>query len=330
MKVNHILIPTDFSTNSEVALKVAGEFTDFFGCTVDLIHCVPLMKYFSESLDPLGVPFSLEDHLYPHSIENSYKKLEELAQKYIKKEYRGKLISVIERKSSDAIIAQSKKEPYDLILMSAKGLHNSIHLLGGTTEKVIRNNNIPVMSLNETFTSESLKTILVPVDFSDSSLFGIIPAFELAKELGANIHLINVVELYSAGNDMMAYVPTQIDVSPIYEKLVIKIKEYLFDHPQYKLHLERSGVPYEDEIISTEEPHLVSVRLVTRIVKGVTAYREIIDYAKDNADIVVMNTHGRKGIARVFIGSTAEHVSRLIEKPLLVVRPQFYEEAVER
>jgi nucleotide-binding universal stress UspA family protein len=60
MKVQHILVPTDFSERSEKAIEVAGSMVDFFGCTVDIMHTVPMMKYFHESMDPLGTHFLLK------------------------------------------------------------------------------------------------------------------------------------------------------------------------------------------------------------------------------------------------------------------------------
>ncbi|MBO6523768.1 MAG: universal stress protein [Balneolaceae bacterium] len=330
MKVNHILVPTDFSERSEVAIKMAGELVDLYGCTVDLIHIIPMMKYFSESMDPLGVPFSIEKHLYPQCLENSHEKLEQLAQKYIKKEYRGKLFSEIDRKPSEAITKLANKGEYDLVLMSARGEHNSIHVMGSTTEKVIRYSKIPVLSINEEMEIENLNKIIVPVDFSESSFFAVIPAFELAKETDSKIELVNVVELYSAGNDMIPYVPTSIEEQPLYESMITKLTDYLLNHSQYELHLKRTGVPFEDVLVSTEEPHTISIDVRSTIIKGITAYHEIAEYANDHADMVVMTTHGRTGLSRVFMGSTTEHVSRLIERPLLIVRPQFYEEEVER
>lgn len=329
MKLHHILVPTDFSENSETAIKMAVEFVDLFGCTVDLIHVIPLIKYFSESMDPLGVPFSLEKHMYPQCLENSHNKLEKLAHKYIKKEYRGKLLTVIERKPSEAIYSQANNGEYDLILMSAKGSHNSIHVMGGTTEKVIRHSSVPVLSVIDDMKVDDLNSILVPLDFSDSSLFSIIPAFELAKELESKITLFNVVELYSAGSDMVPYVPTSIDDQNVYETMIARLSEYLLNHEQYQLHVQRTGVPFKDVLISTEEPHTISIDLISIIVKGLSAHHEIVDYANENADLVVMNTHGRTGLARIFVGSTTEQVSRRIQKPLLIVRPQFYEKEVE-
>ncbi len=330
MKVHHILVPTDFSEKSEAAIKMAGELVDLFGCTVDLIHVIPLVKYFSESMEPLGVPFSFEKHMYPNCLENSHEKLEQLAHKYIKKEYRGKLISLIERKPSEAISNQANNGEYDLVIMSAKGGHNSIHVMGGTTEKVIRYCKIPVLSVNEDMKLGNLKNIVVPVDFSNSSLFAVVPAFELAKELGAHIQLLNIIELYSAGSDMVPYIPNNIGEQGVYETLITKLTEYLLDHPQYQLHVQRTGIPFQDVLVSTEDPHPISIDLESKVIKGIAAHHEIVDYANEHADMVVMNTHGRTGLARVFIGSTAEQVSRLIEKPLFIVRPQFYAEEVER
>ena len=59
MKISRILVPTDFSESAEHAVKAAGMLVDYFGSTVDLMHAVPMMKYFHDSMDPLGVPFSI-------------------------------------------------------------------------------------------------------------------------------------------------------------------------------------------------------------------------------------------------------------------------------
>jgi nucleotide-binding universal stress UspA family protein len=55
--------------------------------------------------------------------------------------------------------------------------------------------------------------------------------------------------------------------------------------------------------------------------KGFSAHTEICDYANENADLVVMSTHGRTGIARILLGSTTGIVAQHLKKPLLTVRP---------
>jgi nucleotide-binding universal stress UspA family protein len=329
MKVQHILVPTDFSKRAEKAVEVAGSLVDYFGCTVDLIHTVPMMKYFHESLDPLGVPFSIEKHLYPKCLERAQEQLEQLAETYIKKEYRGSLITNVERKPSEAIVNQANKGGYDLVLMAAKGEHDSIHVMGGTTEKVIRHSNVPVLTINDPLKEEEVHNIMVPIDFSDCAFFSVVPAFELAKELKARIILFNVIELYSAGSDMVPYVPSTINEDSVYENLITRLSEYLEEHDYYHLDIHRTGVIGEDVLVSTIGEEVISVDLHTKIVKGLSAHREITDFAKDEADLVVMSTHGRTGLARVFIGSTAEQVARNVNVPLLTVRPQFFESTVE-
>jgi len=61
--------------------------------------------------------------------------------------------------------------------------------------------------------------------------------------------------------------------------------------------------------------------MVSLIKKGFSAHSEIIEYANENVDLVVMSTHGRTGIARVLLGSTTGIVAQHLEKPLLTLRP---------
>jgi nucleotide-binding universal stress UspA family protein len=56
---------------------------------------------------------------------------------------------------------------------------------------------------------------------------------------------------------------------------------------------------------------------------GSSAYQEIIGAATDgNVDLIIIGTHGRSGLAHVFLGSTAERVTRHAPCPVLVVREQ--------
>jgi nucleotide-binding universal stress UspA family protein len=62
--------------------------------------------------------------------------------------------------------------------------------------------------------------------------------------------------------------------------------------------------------------------LKTKIVKGDHPAEEILRYVKsENIDLVIMGTHGRKGISRVLVGSIAERVFKLSPVPVLSVNP---------
>ena len=65
--------------------------------------------------------------------------------------------------------------------------------------------------------------------------------------------------------------------------------------------------------------------VVTHAALGEPAH-EIVNVAKEiRADLIVVGTHGRKGIRRAVLGSVAEHVVRFAKSPVLVVRPTDYE-----
>ena len=61
-------------------------------------------------------------------------------------------------------------------------------------------------------------------------------------------------------------------------------------------------------------------RVEQKIMKGIP-YAEIIKFAEDNkADMIVIGTHGRKGLDRIIFGSTAEQVVKNSSCPVLTVR----------
>jgi nucleotide-binding universal stress UspA family protein len=318
MKISRILVPTDFSESAEHAVKAAGMLVDYFGSTVDLMHAVPMMKYFHDSMDPLGVPFSIEKDLYPHSLEQAKNNLEGLAKAHIKKEHIGSTITQIERKPSEGIYTVANSGRYDLVVMATHGADDSMHLLGGTTEKVIRHSKVPVLTIPKEHSVHNFSSIVVPIDFSERSMQALRAAFELAKEFEAKIVLLNVIELYSAGSDMMPYVPVNIDEQGVYESMMTGLSDYIEEN-EPAFHLRRSGVVFRDELVSAIHPD-IRVDLETVIKKGVSAHHEIVDYVDEYGDILVMSTHGRTGLARILIGSTTEQVARHSKKPMLTIR----------
>jgi len=66
-------------------------------------------------------------------------------------------------------------------------------------------------------------------------------------------------------------------------------------------------------------------RVIPHVLTGDPA-REIVRMAEDvEADLIIVGTHGRRGIRRLLIGSVAEHVTRLASCPVLVMRPRHYD-----
>lgn len=329
MKISKVLIPTDFSENSKKALKALRIFIDHFDCKADLIHVVPLSAYLNDSISKLGLPLDMDADVYPKIAEDAKKRLQAFSEEYLDKNSSGNLIVEIDRKASNSILHHAEKGNYDMIIMSARGGHSTDFLHGSTTEKVVRNSKIPVLALSNEFHYDKIKTILVPTDISDFS-FEVVPvAFEMANKFNASLNFLNIVELYNSGMFMESIDAQEysgkinsFNKENLYSGLMDRLEKFFKENTQDQFSIKRNEEPFYDEIVKTAGAESVSIPVRTVIKKGMVAHDDIIDYANDYADMVIMSTHGRTGLSRFFLGSTAEKITRNLESPLLTLKPE--------
>ncbi len=151
--------------------------------------------------------------------------------------------------------------------------------------------------------------LVVGVDFSKTGDL----AFDRALELGvatsgSELHLVNVVRTYGAG------VQLELPGSPGFTSMSLAdAAEQLKQYAEHRLKLWAE----ERSVKSGSWP-----RLVTHVRLDAPA-EEISQLAADlEADLVVVGTHGRRGLSRVLMGSVAEGVVRLAPCTVLVVRPK--------
>ncbi len=320
MKAKHILVPTDFSEASLEGIKMAAKFIELYGSTVDLIHIIPLMSYYDESMEHLGVPFDMEKDLYPKVLKSTNEKLHEIAGRILPKEHCGQLINKVGRKTSKVIADYANNGQYDLVIMSNKGSHDTDDVRSGVTEKVIRYSEVPVLSLDAAFDEQTINEILVPVDGSDESAAPLVQAFDLAQTFEAQITLMHIIEPYTLGMEVLPMVME--DDEAVYNSLIQSISQYFEEHPGLNFSIKRGEEKYEDYLVQDNGDTTESILFKSLVKKGFSAHSEIFDYANENADMVVMSTHGRTGIARVLLGSTTGLVAQHLNKPLLTLRPQ--------
>jgi len=137
-----------------------------------------------------------------------------------------------------------------------------------------------------------LKQILVAVDFSESSRKALRYALSFARLFGAEITLLHVVEIVPARRAPLA-VSRDAETREMAARTLATWRRDA-----------RSGS---------------SIKAVTRT--GISACHEIVAAAEEsNADLLVIGNHGRTGLARVLLGSTAERVVRHAPCPVLVAR----------
>lgn len=143
------------------------------------------------------------------------------------------------------------------------------------------------------------KQLLVPVDGSDSSMLGLAEAIKIAKGDGSKLHLVHVVdEVMPFGVDIPGkYIDQFIDALRAQGKEILgKAQRVVFEH----------ALKCESVLLETI---------------GAGAADQIVAHAQQcNADLIVMGTHGRRGLRRLALGSDAELVVRSSPIPVLLVR----------
>jgi nucleotide-binding universal stress UspA family protein len=138
------------------------------------------------------------------------------------------------------------------------------------------------------------KRILVPVDFDESSFKALELAAKLAQQNGGTISVVHIV-------------PVDTDVSGM---------------PQYTDLIKRQESIDRGKLDAIVKQHLGEVKYEILDEMGPPA--EMIAEAASRlpADLVVMVTHGRRGLARLVEGSIAERVMRIAPCPILAIRQE--------
>jgi nucleotide-binding universal stress UspA family protein len=151
----------------------------------------------------------------------------------------------------------------------------------------------------------TITRILVPTDFSADADAAFKYALGLARKFDAPVHLLHVVEDPLAAGVWSSEVYTA-EIAGLQLNLVRDAEERL-----------RRSVPVDAGTVSTE-------------VRTGHAAKQILEAARaTKADLVVMGTRGRTGVAHVIMGSVAERVVRLAPCPVLTLRAEALSPAVQ-
>lgn len=145
----------------------------------------------------------------------------------------------------------------------------------------------------------AIERILFPTDFSSCAAVAFEQALFLAEQLEAELHVLHVIALHD------------VDLSDPDDRFpeIREIEE----------HLDRVA---QSDMRALFDPHRESALQIVRAHRrGVAPGPCILDYAREHeVDLIVMGTHGRRGVRRLVLGSVAEEVMRLAECPVLCSR----------
>lgn len=158
--------------------------------------------------------------------------------------------------------------------------------------------------------------VVVGVDYSETGGLALTTAYEIAGDRSTGeLHIVNVVPSY--GSVVQVEIPGESH--GIRALSVEGAKHFLNEYSEKRL--AELGAHFGDTV---EPPQrIVSHLRLNSAAEGIAQLASDLD-----GDLIVVGTHGRRGVRRLLVGSVAEGVVRLALCPVLVVRPKGYPDSV--
>jgi nucleotide-binding universal stress UspA family protein len=273
--MKRILVPTDFSEQAEYALRVAAQIAKQNNSEIILLHMLELPH---QAGDALGSGHQIpEIMLYK---EKAISKLEDLMDvDYLEGINVSEIIQF--EKAFDGILAVSKKNNVDLIVIGSHGTSGFQEMLiGSNTEKVVRFSQVPVLVIKNRNDDFKASNFVFASDFSDEIKKPFAQLVDFAKSFDANLSLVMI-------NTPNSFKPTHLS-----EKIMNDFMKE-FHYPNYSLHI------YND----------------VNVEKGILNFSNSV-----NADLIGMCTHGRTGFAHFFNGSISEDLVNHAVRPVITFK----------
>jgi universal stress protein A len=147
----------------------------------------------------------------------------------------------------------------------------------------------------------NVKKILAPIDFSELSMEAMRGAMELAKDVGAEVHLVHVIAPHHT------FVPLPLATNAEQSRELVREAAML----------EQA----EEELKRIKKDEFGDSKKVVTFAEVGNPVQKLIEYAKLNEiDLIMLATHGRAGAEHLLIGSVAEKIVRNAPCSVLIYR----------
>ncbi|RJQ50436.1 MAG: universal stress protein [Nitrospiraceae bacterium] len=191
----------------------------------------------------------------------------------------------------DTIIDIAEEGNYDLIVMGRHGMSRlDKTLVGSVTSRVIGHSQRDILVIPPA-SSVAWGRIMLPTDGSRYSLNAAERAIDLAKSYGGDLFIVSVIDVTE---ELYTESPGTV------EQLIRKAKNFVED---LKKRAESNSVKAEALVREGETYEIITALATER-----------------NCDVIVMGSHGRTGIKRLLMGSTAEKVIGYASCPILIAK----------
>jgi len=279
-KYRKILVAYDGSLSAQNALSLASQLAREDKSWIKVLAVVP--PYLGD-LELLGVSDIKE------AITGPGQQLLTEARQLADREGVHILTNLEQGEPYEQIVHVAEEENCDLIVMGRRGKGKMERaLIGSVTARVIGHTGKDVLVIPET-SKLSWENILLATDGSTCCDNALARALEIAQERKTKLSAVSVVytndEFYAVGQDVMKELYQDAD------KVLDKVKKWAGD----------LGVQAE-LFVRDGEPH-----------QAITAMA-----AEISASLIVMGSHGRKGLTRLLMGSVTERVIGYADCPVLV------------
>ena len=287
-----ILLPLDGSPLAEHVLDHIGWLATPAQTELCLVSVIESWRYAAASPD-----FALADLITPVRLGMQ----EYLQTQQTKLQAAGYQVAthVIEGDAASVILNLVQTEGIDLVAMSSHGRSGFVRwALGSVAERVIHGAQIPVFLVRETTEprQSKLQTILLPLDGSVTAEQALPEAQALAKANQAHLLLVQVIQKLDEGSQRLLF-KDETAAKATFAEWRGQAEAYL---AAVAARVTASGVAC-DYRVAVDNPD------------------RAICAMSNHADLIVMGTHGRSGLARWVYGSVANKVLRGASCPLLLV-----------
>ncbi|MEA5076972.1 MAG: universal stress protein [Anaerolineaceae bacterium] len=292
----HILLPLDGSQLAESALPVVAYLADKLKAQVTLLHIIEK-----------NAPASIHGQRHLTNEDEACQYLQNIAEKAFPPHlevYRHVHTEEVS-KVSQSIVQHSDELDPDLIVMCAHGeggLRDFV--VGSIAQQVIASGTIPVLLLQpekDAAEFSSFERILVALDGNPEHEAGYALTTELAAELGAAVHLIQVVPTLSTLNARHSATGTLL---PTTTAALLEIDE---DNAREYLEEKITGLLKAGVNVSAE------------VERGDPARQVVQSADTQNSQLIVLGTHGKSGMKAFWAGSVAPRIVEQTHRPILLV-----------
>ncbi len=295
IQLNKILVATDFSPNSKIALARAVDIAVAFGSQLIAVHCLPDLA-FVPSASEFGLPYNdyivMQEEFRLAACETMKEFLSEAGPQEVP------VSSAMLVGDPHVEVSQfAEKEKAGLVVAGRSG-HSSWEqfFLGSTSRGLVHRCPTSVLSVSLTLT-EKPKTVLAGTDFSDSSRPAVLNAIALAEKFGAELHLMHVIDTTDTPQQNVARMSGHNSM-----------RQSINDYAQSRLEAFAESLEHA--------PAKINLHL-----DWGSPWRDMCQLASTlQADLIVIGNVGRRGVQGLLLGNTADRILSHCKASVLAVK----------